>query len=44
MSIKGKLTNKQTSALGIDKKDNGENLYEEKRRKKQNKNDNVKPS
>ncbi len=44
MSIKGKLTNKQTSALGIEKEDNGKNLYEEKRRKTQNKNDNVKPS
>ncbi|WP_281064318.1 hypothetical protein [Clostridium muellerianum] len=43
MSIKEKLTNKQTSALGIKREDNGENLYEEKRRKSQKKNDNVKP-
>lgn len=42
MGVKGKLTNKQVSAMGIDKIDNGKNLYEEERKEKQRKNDNVK--
>lgn len=43
MSIKGKLTNKQTSALGIERSDEGKNLEQEERKKRQSKNDNVKP-
>ncbi len=43
MTIKGNLTNKQTAALGVDKEDNGQNLYEEDRKKRQRKNDNIKP-
>jgi hypothetical protein len=42
MGVKGKLTNKQVSAMGIDKIDNGKNLYEQERKEKQRKNDNVK--
>jgi hypothetical protein len=42
MGVKGKLTNKQVSAMGIDKIDNGKNLYEQGRKEKQRKNDNVK--
>jgi len=42
MGVKGKFTNKQVSAMGIDKTDNGKNLYEQERKEKQRKNDNVK--
>lgn len=42
MGVKGKLTNKQVSAMGMDRTDNGKNLYEQGRKDKQRKNDNVK--
>lgn len=43
MSAKGKLTNKQAAAIGLDTMDNGQNKYEKDRVEKQKKNDNVKP-
>lgn len=43
MGVKGRFTNKQVSAMGINKMDNGKNLYEQDRKEKQRKNDNVKP-
>lgn len=43
MSPKGKLTNKQAAAIGLDMIDNGQNRYEKERKEKQRKNDNVKP-
>lgn len=43
MGVKHKLTNKQVAAMGIDKIDNGKNMYEQRRKEEQRKNDNVKP-
>lgn len=43
MGVKGKFTNKQVSAMGIDKMDNGKNLYKQGKKDKQRKNDNVRP-
>lgn len=43
MGVKGRFTNKQVSAMGINKMDNGKDLYEQDRKEKQRKNDNVKP-
>lgn len=43
MCAKGKLTNKQAAAIGLDIMDNGQNRYEKDRRKMQKKNDNVRP-
>lgn len=43
MSAKGKLTNKQAAAIGLDMRDNGQNQYEKERKETQKKNDNVKP-
>lgn len=43
MSIKGKLTNKQVSAMGIERMDNGKNTHEKDIKERQRKNDNVKP-
>ena len=43
MSIKNKLSNKQISASGIDRTDNGQNMHEQVRKERQRKNDNVRP-
>lgn len=43
MIINDKLTNKQVSSSGIQKKDNGKNDFKEERKNRQQKNDNVKP-
>lgn len=43
MGVKGKFTNKQVSAMGIDKIDNGKNMHELEKKERQRKNDNVKP-
>ncbi|MCT8977156.1 hypothetical protein N4T77_11130 [Clostridium sp. CX1] len=43
MKGKNKFTNKQTAAMGLEREDNGQNLYEQERKAKQRKHDNVKP-
>lgn len=43
MGGKGKLTNKQASAIGLEMTDNGQNNHEKERVKTQKKSDNVKP-
>lgn len=42
MSAKGKLTNKQAEAIGLNMMDNGQNQYKKDKKEKQQKNDNVK--
>lgn len=43
MGVKGKLTNKQVAAMGIDRTDNGKSVHEVDRKERQRKDDNVKP-
>lgn len=43
MKGKNKFTNKQTKAMGLDRIDNGNNTYEQDRKERQRKHDNVKP-
>lgn len=43
MKGKNKLTNKQSTAMGLGKVDNGKNIFEEERKERQKKNDNVIP-
>lgn len=43
MKGKNKFTNKQSTAMGLGRVDNGKNMYEQERKELQKKNDNVVP-